>query len=204
MSEVLIVDYGMGNLRSVYNSCRHLGFHPTVTGDPNEVRSARKTILPGVGAFCEAMENLQKSGLDEALQRSRAEGSSILGICLGMQLMCTRSEEHGDHAGLGWFEADVVKFEAESESIKVPHMGWNSLHFDRSHPVTEGIENGLDAYFLHSYHVVCRDIADVVATSEHGHPFHSMVARDRIVGMQFHPEKSQYVGLKLLGNFLQC
>ena len=203
MSEVLIVDYGMGNLRSVYNSCRHCGVQPTVTGDPDLVRAARKTILPGVGAFSEAMENLRKSGLEEALQSSRAEGASILGICLGMQLMCTRSEEHGKHVGLGWIEADVVKFEDKSALIKVPHMGWNSLHFKRPHPVTEGIESGLDAYFLHSYHVVCRYISDVVATSEHGNPFHSIVARDRIVGMQFHPEKSQHVGLKLLANFLQ-
>lgn len=196
-----IVDYGMGNIRSVTNALEELGAASRLISTPDEIGAFGKIILPGVGAFREAKENLRASGMGEALDIHVAAGKSLLGVCLGMQLMCRESSEDGEHAGLGWFDARVVPL-PKLPGLKVPHMGWNGVTFRGDHPVLNGLESGGDVYFVHSYHVECEDEADVVATTGHGIDFTSMIAHDNLLGMQFHPEKSQGIGLKLLQNFV--
>lgn len=198
-----IVDYGMGNIRSVMNALEELGVASRLVSDPDEIEAFDRVILPGVGAFEEAMENLRAGGLIEALDRHVAAGKYLLGVCLGMQLMCRESSEDGEHAGLGWFDAQVIPL-PKLPGLKVPHMGWNGIAFRSEHPILNGLESGGDVYFVHSYHVECEEESDVVATTGHGIEFTSMIARDNLLGMQFHPEKSQGIGLKLLQNFVEA
>lgn len=197
---IAVVDYGMGNLLSVVNALDKVGASGELVAEGDRLKDYGKIILPGVGAFAEAMENLRGRGLVEALNERVAAGVPVLGICLGMQLMCADSLEDGQHQGLGWVPAHVIPFPREA-GLKVPHMGWNTLSFERDHPVTQGIESGNDVYFVHSYYVECEDPADKLGSAEHGVRFTAMFARDALVGMQFHPEKSQQVGLRLLANF---
>jgi len=201
-NSIAIVDYGMGNIRSIVNALREVGSDGELISNPREIAQRGKLILPGVGAFGEAMNNLRQSGVDEALEKARQAGASILGICLGMQLMFSVSEEGGIHQGLDWIKGRVIRF-PDQPGLRVPHMGWNELTFTRHHKLTVDVENGSDVYFLHSFHCACEHFEDVLATSHHGLRFTAMIARDNLYGIQFHPEKSQHPGLTMLRNFAQ-
>ncbi|MEX2129064.1 MAG: imidazole glycerol phosphate synthase subunit HisH [Xanthobacteraceae bacterium] len=202
MPNVAVVDYGMGNLRSVMNALGELSVAAELITEPASVDRFERLLLPGVGAFAQAIATLRKSGMADALDRFVSSGRPVLGICLGMQLMCSMSEEDGMHEGLGWVPARVVSF-PRSRGLKIPHMGWNALHLERSDPLFDGIDEASDVYFVHSYYVACERAADVLASTEHGVAFASIMGRKNLYGMQFHPEKSQSIGLRLLANFLR-
>lgn len=196
---IAIVDYGMGNLHSVSKAVERLGYEAFVTGDAEQIHSAAGVILPGVGAFGDAMNHLRATGLDRVMGDVAGSGKPLLGICLGMQLLFEQSEEHGIHDGLGLLAGKVVRFQG---SLKVPHMGWNKLHFTQSSPLFRDVEEGY-VYFVHSYHALVKHDTDLLANTEYGHPVTSIVGRERVFGMQFHPEKSGVLGLQLLHNFLK-
>jgi glutamine amidotransferase len=200
---VAIVDYGMGNLHSVKRKLERIGVHPSVTSDPGELLRADKLILPGVGHFGKAMEHLGRLALTPALQEAVVVNKTpILGICLGMQLFARHSEEGGVE-GLGWIDADVVRFDVEdTRRFKVPQMGWNSVRLVRADPLLAGVTDQTEFYFVHAYHLVCRDRADVLGDTEYGYRFTSVVQRDNVWGVQFHPEKSHASGEALLRTFL--
>ncbi|MEK8210744.1 imidazole glycerol phosphate synthase subunit HisH [Paenibacillus sp. FSL L8-0463] len=199
---VAIVDYGMGNLHSVSKAVERLGYESLVTGDAGEILAASSVILPGVGAFGDAMEQLRSSGLDLVVKEAAAGEQPVLGICLGMQLLFSSSVEHGEHEGLDILPGSVVRF-APRDGYKVPHMGWNKLSFRQPQsPLLEGLEEG-HVYFVHSYHAVVGQENDLLAVTDYGHPVTAVVGRDNVFGMQFHPEKSGELGIKLLGNFLK-
>lgn len=199
---VAIVDYGMGNLRSVQNAVAHVGGKSVIVENPADLSAYDKIILPGVGAFGQAIACLHQTGLAAALNERREAGAHILGICLGMQLMCSVSEEDGIHQGLNWFAARVTQFLPDT-GLSVPHMGWNGVDFTREDPILAGLESGSDAYFVHSYHVRCEDVSDVLATTDYGLKFHSMIRHGNVRGIQFHPEKSQGFGLGIIRNYLE-
>lgn len=199
---IAIVDYGMGNLRSVQNAVKHLGFDSDFVSDPTQLASYEKIILPGVGAFSQAIDCLHGTGLAESLTERKNAGAQILGICLGMQLMCKLSEEDGLFEGLGWFDAEVRRF-PQVNGLPVPHMGWNGVNFQRENTILKGIQSDGDAYFVHSYHVVCNNPEDVLATTEYGIQFTSMIHKENLIGIQFHPEKSQEFGLQMMRNYLE-
>jgi len=202
-TRVAIVDYGMGNLHTVKRKLDRIGVQAQLTSDPGEVLAAEKLLLPGVGHFGKAMEHLTDLGLLEALQEAVVvRKTPILGICLGMQLLARHSQE-GDAQGLGWIDADVVRFAVEdTRRTKVPHMGWNDVRPERPNPLLEGVTDETEFYFVHAYHLVCRDPEDVLGVTDYGYPFTSVVQRDNIYGVQFHPEKSHEAGQVLLTNFL--
>jgi imidazole glycerol-phosphate synthase subunit HisH len=195
---LVIVDYGVGNLRSVQKALERVGAEAVVSGDPGSLDAARGVILPGVGAFGDGMAQLRARGLVEPVLRQVEVGKPLLGICLGMQLLFEESEEMGRHTGLGLLPGRVVRF-AEGD-LKVPHIGWNQLQV-RQDPLLAGFANGSYAYFVHSYYVAPAEAEDVLATTEYGLQFAAVVGRDQVWGAQFHPEKSQEVGLRLLQNF---
>ncbi|QIB34016.1 imidazole glycerol phosphate synthase subunit HisH [Ancylobacter pratisalsi] len=210
---VALIDYGSGNLHSAGKALERAareggtGKAIIVTADPEVVRRADRVVLPGVGAYADCRRGLDAvPGMVEALTEAViARGRPFLGICVGLQLMATRGLEHGVTAGLDWISGDVVKIAPSDPTLKIPHMGWNALNLRRAHPILEGIptgENGLDAYFVHSYHLAAARAEDVVATTDYGQSVTAVVARDNIAGTQFHPEKSQRLGLALLANFL--
>jgi glutamine amidotransferase len=197
-----IVDYGMGNVRSVRDALEHLGEEVEITADPTRLAAADRLVLPGVGAFGDAMANLEARGLPAILDvEVFQKRKPLLGICLGLQLLAESSCEHGEHRGLGWINGAVVRFDGGT-SLKVPHMGWNDLERTADHPLFHGLEDGqLCFYFVHSYYLACRDSDAVVATCNYGTPFAAMVARGNIAATQFHPEKSQDSGIHILKNF---
>jgi glutamine amidotransferase len=197
-----IVDYGMGNLRSVQKAFERLGWPAVVTRDAREIERAPGVVLPGVGAFGACMRNLEAYGLAEPVRRVLDDARPFLGICLGMQLLFEASEEFGPVSGLGILRGRVRRFPPDPER-KVPHMGWNQLEIRRPHPVLEGLADGAYVYFVHSYFVEADDARDVATTTAYGVDFVSAVARDHLVASQFHPEKSQRVGLRLLDNFVR-
>lgn len=199
---IAIVDYEMGNLRSVQNAVEHIGNHAMIINNPDDLSSYEKIILPGVGAFGQAIDSLRSMGMADALDEARKAGAHILGICLGMQLMCSESHEEGRHLGLDWFKAKVMPF-VPKEDLFVPHMGWNNVDFLRDANILADLESGGDAYFVHSYYVQCVNEVDVLATTEYGHVFHSVIQRENLFGIQFHPEKSQEFGLAMIRNFLK-
>lgn len=195
-----IVDYGMGNLRSVQKAFERGGFPAVITSDPNVVAAAAKLVLPGVGAFRDAMAKLRSSGLDQPILEHVKKGKPFFGICLGMQLLFTRGFEDGEHAGLGVFAGDVVRFELPA-TYKIPHVGWNQLRVLRPAPPLANYPAGGSVYFVHSYHAVPGD-RSIVATETDCHaPFVSSVWRDNVFATQFHPEKSQRLGLAMLHEF---
>lgn len=199
---IAVVDYGMGNVRSLMNAIEWLGGEPVLTADPAALADAERILLPGVGAFGDAMAAIRARGLDAILRREAVERRKpLLGICLGLQLFARSSEEHGHHEGLGWLDATVVRFPSRP-GLKVPHMGWSAVAPARSHPLFAGIAQGAWFYFVHSFHIVCADPADALAGCTHGVPFTAAVCRGNLAAVQFHPEKSQDNGLKLLENFL--
>lgn len=196
---IAIIDYGMGNLHSVSKAVERLGYEAIVTGDTAQILAAEGAILPGVGAFGDAMEHLRETGLDEVVKQYAASGKPLMGICLGMQLLFSNSEEHGQHEGLGLLPGSVVRFRGD---YKVPHMGWNRLSYKMSEsPIFKGIEEG-HVYFVHSYHVKPERESDLLAVTDYYQPVTAIVGRDNVYGMQFHPEKSGDIGMQLLGNFL--
>ena len=197
---IAIIDYGMGNLRSVQKALEAVGHGATVASDPDQVRRASRVILPGVGAFADAIAELRRTGLDAAFVEAVEAGKPCLGVCLGLQLLFDVSEEDGEHRGLGLIPGRVVRFGHEP-GLKVPHMGWNTLRTRKPSPLLLGIEPGPSVYFVHSYYARPDDPADVVAESDHPRPFAAMVARDNLMATQFHPEKSQRVGLAMYANF---
>jgi glutamine amidotransferase len=211
---VAIIDYGSGNLRSAAKAFEReaasLDAPPAiaVTSDPDLVRRADRVVLPGVGAFADCKAGLLAvEGMREALeQRVIHDAAPFLGICVGMQLMAERGLEKGVHAGLGWIAGDVEMLEPSDASLKVPHMGWNTLRFQRRHALLEGIadgDEGLHAYFVHSYHLATAEPDALIATADYGGPVTAAVGRDNLFGTQFHPEKSQTLGLALIRNFLR-
>ncbi len=201
---IAVIDYGMGNLRSVVNAIEMAGGNPEVVSDPSMLQAAERIVLPGVGAFGDCIANLTRTGFAETLDREvRGKGRPILGICLGMQVMARRGVEFGEHAGLGWFAAEVLRIQPADPALRVPQVGWNDLNVRREHPVLRGLPKGGDVYFVHSFQMCCDDPADILATCDYGGAITAAVAKDNIVATQFHPEKSQDVGLALLANFLR-
>ncbi len=203
-SKTILIDYGAGNLHSVHNALKAAGASVEVTADPDVVRKADRIVLPGVGSFKACAQGLRSQiGMVEALEeRVRSQATPFLGICVGMQLLADRGLEHGEALGLGWIAGEVVRIEAKDPAIKVPHMGWNDvalLPHARGHAL---IEQG-EAYFLHSYHFAAHDPAHVCAMTDHGQGLVAAVASETVVGVQFHPEKSQSYGLELLSRFLE-
>jgi glutamine amidotransferase len=211
---VAIVDYGSGNLHSAANAferaARECGYGEpiVVTRDPDAVVRAERVVLPGVGAFADCRRGLDAvSGMVEALNtRVRRQGRPFLGICVGMQLMAERGREYEVTEGLGWIPGEVDRITPSDPDLKIPHMGWNTLNALRPHKLMEGIPvgpQGLHAYFVHSFHLKTAEPASLVAQADYGGPVTAIVGRDTVVGTQFHPEKSQRLGLKLIANFLQ-
>jgi glutamine amidotransferase len=209
MAQVAIIDYGINNVRSVRNAVDYCGFEPVVTHDAHIVANASHIILPGVGAFGDAMSNIRARGIDELLERNVREiGKPFLAVCLGMQLLATSSEEHADDgepfSGLGWLDARVERLRPnDDDDLKIPHMGWNQVRKVRDHPILSRIrDSNLAFYFVHSFAMRCNDANDVIGNARYGQDVASIVGRDNIVATQFHPEKSQDSGIDLLGNFL--
>lgn len=195
---IAIIDYGMGNLHSVSKAIERLGYEAVTTSDKEQILAANAVILPGVGAFGDAMQHLNESGMGEVAKQFAATGKPMLGICLGMQLLFQQSEEFGEHQGLGLLNGKVVRFQGD---FKIPHMGWNKLEFLQPSPLFAGLEEG-HVYFVHSYHVLVEDKQNLLATGDYYGPVTAIVGKDNVFGMQFHPEKSGELGMKLLGNFL--
>lgn len=200
---IVIVDYGMGNLRSIQNKIERLDASVIISSNLDDIERADRLILPGVGAFDAAMANLKRLGMIPVLDRKvLTDRTPILGICLGMQLFSRFSEE-GNVEGLGWIDARTIRFDfgGNGHGLKIPHMGWNSVTVRKPSPVLDGIDLNANFYFVHSYHVRCNDATDVLTTTDYGLEFASMVQHENIVGAQFHPEKSHFHGVRLLENF---
>ncbi len=199
---IAIADYGAGNMASVGKALAFLGENPVITGDPDEIKKADKVIVPGVGAFEDAMKKLNNLGLVKTLREYAASGRPIFGICLGLQLFFESSEESQENVeGLGLLPGKLVKF-PEKKGFKIPHMGWNSLHIKEGSKLFAGIPDESYVYFVHSYYLQAKNEEDVAATSEYIVPFHAAVESGNIFATQFHPEKSGEVGLSILKNFL--
>jgi glutamine amidotransferase len=199
---IAIIDYQMGNLRSVQKALERVGHSATITSDPAVLADAKKIILPGVGAFRDAIAALRERNLVEPIRQAIESNKPFLGICLGLQLLFEKSYEDGEHEGLGVLAGDVVRFDVPAE-YKVPHMGWNQLRFRRRPPIFEGIDDGAHFYFVHSYYVVPRDGSVVATETEYPEPFCSSIWRGNLFATQFHPEKSQEHGLRVLKNFAE-
>jgi glutamine amidotransferase len=202
---IALIDYGISNLRSVQKAFEHLDTEVTLVDTPDCLAQAEQLILPGVGAFPAGMKGLQERGLIEPIKQAVREGKSLIGICLGMQLLFEVSDEMGETEGLGLLPGKVTRLGGPSSvvgGLKVPHMGWNQLDMVRDHPLVRDLVSGSYAYFVHSYAIYPEDQDIVLATTDYGGPFASIVGGGKIYGLQFHPEKSQAVGLTLLRNFL--
>ena len=213
MDRVAIIDYGSGNLHSAVKAFERAareggsGAEIVLTDDPAVVKAADRIVLPGVGAFADCYRGLHRiAGMRDALEEAvRAKSRPFLGICVGMQMLASRGLEYGVHEGLGWIEGEVDAIRPSDPALKIPHMGWNTLDIRRSHPLLAGSQTGSDglhAYFVHSFHMTPAEAADLIAVADYGGPVTAMVARGNIAGTQFHPEKSQRLGLALIANFL--
>jgi len=209
--KVVIIDYGSGNLRSAAKAFERaakdngLSAEVVVSADPDALKSADRVVLPGVGAFGDCRAGLMAvSGLSEALSEAvLTDGKPFFGICVGMQLLADQGLEHGTYDGLGWISGKVEALAPNDPALKIPHMGWNGLEIKKVHPVLDGLPADAHAYFVHSYAYTVADPEQVLATVDYGGPVTAMIGRDNMVGSQFHPEKSQQVGLKIIGNFLK-
>jgi imidazole glycerol-phosphate synthase subunit HisH len=203
---IAVIDYGAGNLRNVCKALEHIGTQPVLTDDAHLLAQADKIVLPGVGAFADCLQGLKSRGLFEPLREIALQGKPLLGICVGMQLLLDFGEEMGEWPGLGLISGRVVKFQYQAPQpvLKVPHIGWNQIELKHKHPLMHNIPNGSYAYFVHSFYPVVSDDANVVAVTRYGYDFASVIARDNIWGFQFHPEKSQDVGLQMLRNFVEA
>lgn len=200
MTQVAIIDYGVGNLRSVEKAFAATGCEAVISADERVLREAERLVLPGVGAFGACMNALNERGFDELVRERVAEGTPLLGVCVGMQMLFDESEEFGLRQGLGLLRGRVRRFE---EGLRVPHVGWNNVHKRREHPLLEGIEDGAFFYFVHSYCCEAQDESVVLGETNYGITYAAIVGRDNLCGVQFHPEKSQDAGLRLLKNFAQ-
>lgn len=200
---IAIVDYGVGNLFSLCSSFKAIGAEVTVTSDHDVIRNADKIILPGVGAFGDAIRKLNDTGLDKIIIEEAKKGKKLMGICLGMQLLFEKSYEYGEHNGLGLLKGSVVPMENKIPTeLKIPHIGWNGLHFCKNHPLFKYIKEEDHVYFVHSYYAEnCED--SLLATAEYGRELTAAVVKDNVAGMQFHPEKSGSVGLNILRAFCE-
>ncbi len=204
-----IIDYGSGNLRSAEKSFQRAarevgGGEIIVTADPEIVRKADRVVLPGVGAFADCRAGLLAvEGMVEVLEAHRAAGKPFFGICVGMQLLASVGREFGDTQGLGWIDGAIEKFVPSDPALKIPHMGWNALEITREHPLFDGVHAGDHVYFVHSYHFMPENTDDALAHVDYGGPITAAVGHGAIFGTQFHPEKSQAVGLRIIGNFLR-
>jgi len=197
-----ILDYGMANLRSVQKAFAHVGHDAQILSTPEDIRRCDRLVLPGVGAFADAVATIRAKSLDQPIREHIRSGKPFLGICLGLQMLFDVGYEDGEHAGLGIVSGKCVRFDVDAtQGLKVPHMGWNQLDVKHASPILKGLPEGANVYFVHGYHVVPTD-ADVIATTtDYGRPFVSSIWRDNVVATQFHPEKSQTVGLTMLRNF---
>ncbi len=196
---IAIADYGIGNLGSVTKAFRHAGAEVVLTGDPDVLRAADALVLPGDGAFGATMEEVTRRGLVPVFRETVAAGKPLMGICIGMQLLFEESEEHGRHEGLSFLPGRVRRFDV---GLPVPHMGWNRLRARRPHPLLDGLADGSYVYFVHSYFCEAPDDV-VIASSDYGRDFPAVAGRDNVLGVQFHPEKSQAVGLRMVANFVR-
>jgi glutamine amidotransferase len=196
---IAIADYGIGNLGSVTKGFRRTGAEVQLTGDPVALRRADALVLPGDGAFGATMAEVERRGLVPVLREAVERGKPLLGICIGMQLLFEESEEHGRHRGLGFLPGRVRRFEVD---LPVPHMGWNRLHTRRPHPILDGVPDGAHVYFVHSFYCDAPDDV-VIATSDYGRDFAAVVGQGGVLGVQFHPEKSQEVGLRMVASFVR-
>jgi len=204
-SQIVIIDYNMGNLRSVQKAFEKVGCNAMITNDHDSIRAADKIVLPGVGAFKDGMQHLEKLGLVELLNEEiLVNNKPFLGICLGMQLIAKKSYEHGETLGLNWIDAEVIKFDFSDrdKKLKVPHVGWNDVKYRNKNILFQDITDNNDFYFVHSYHFSTEENV-VSSTSDYGFDFISSVNKDNIFAFQFHPEKSQTAGLKILENFIK-
>lgn len=202
-SDVVIVDYGMGNINSIKNMLRYLGYSSEISNEKTIIMSAKKLILPGVGNFGKAMENINNLKIKETLEDAVISlGIPILGICLGMQLLLSYSEE-GECEGLDWIEGKVKKFDLGDKGLKVPHMGWDYIKAKEQEPIFDGLTEESRFYFVHSYYVECDKRENSIATTDYGITFDSAVRKGNIYGMQYHPEKSHKYGMQVLGNFMK-
>lgn len=200
---ITIIDYHMGNIRSVAKAFKKLNVPFVVSNDAGDIKKATHLILPGVGAFGDGMENLKKLHLiplleDEVFKRKKP----FLGICIGMQLMATSGQEYGNHKGLGWVKGEVRRFQVDEKKYKIPHIGWNDIAILKKEPLFKEVPGGSDVYFVHSYHLVPENKNVIAATCEYGETFVAALQKDNIFGVQFHPEKSQMLGIKVIENFL--
>ena len=200
--EIVIIDYGMANLRSVQKAFERVGQPAIFTSDPNCVAEAEKLVLPGVGAFCDGIAKLRENGLTKPIREHISTGRPFLGICLGLQFLFTRSFEDGLFPGMEIFRGDVVRF-PQQPGLKVPHMGWNQLRFRRPSPLFRGLKDGDAVYFVHSYYAVPEAPDLIAAEADYPQPFTAAIWQDNVFATQFHPEKSQGVGLTMLKNFAQ-
>jgi glutamine amidotransferase len=201
-SSIAIIDYGMANLRSVQKAFEHEGFAAQIISRPEQVESFDKIVLPGVGAFKDAVATLRSTFLDQPILQHIRQGKPFLGICLGLQMLFDKGFEDGEHDGLGVLAGRCIRFDVDrTMGLKVPHMGWNQLDKKADSPLFGGLADRPNVYFVHSYHVVPDDPSIIATTTDYGRPFVSSIWRDNVVATQFHPEKSQSVGLKILQNF---
>lgn len=200
---IVIIDYGMGNLKSVSNALNHLNIENKISDDINEIRNADGLILPGVGAFPDAMETIEEKGLDKVIKEEVQKGKPLLGICLGMQLLFEKSYEGVEKNGLGLIKGNIVKMNEDKENnIKIPHIGWNNLVYNKKHSIINNIEEGKFVYYVHSYYAQSYNDEDLIAYSEYGdNKIPGLVSHNNVIGAQFHPEKSGEYGLEMLKNF---
>lgn len=199
-----LINYGMGNLLSVYNGLKMVGADITICREPEQLDQVDKIVLPGVGAFGDCISNLRLKGFNEALNYNvNQKLKPILGICLGMQVMAQRGFEGGEFKGLGWFDADVVRLSPNNPSFRVPHVGWNEVTYKQGSPLFLDLPKSVDLYFVHSYFMKCDNLDVVDSTCEHGQQIIASVRKNNILATQFHPEKSQDYGLRILENFLK-
>ena len=202
MKDIVLIDAGTGNLRSVQKALESVGANVLRTEDANKVLNAKKVVLPGVGAFGDFMDGMKAKGLDDAVKQVVSRGVPMLGICVGMQALFEIGEEMGDHEGLGLLKGTVVKF-ADSLSVKIPHTGWNQVRVRKEAQLFRQIKDEAYVYFNHSYYCQAGDFSDVIATTDYGMNYACAVRHENIYGVQFHPEKSQAIGLQILKNFLE-
>ena len=200
-----VIDYGLGNIMSVINMMKRVGAEASVISTAEEIIRADKLILPGVGSFDKGMANIGSRDISEVLEEEVSrKGKPLLGICLGMQLLSRRSEE-GESSGLSWIEGDVIRFDPSihGSGLKIPHMGWNTVVATQDHPIFTGIKQPMRFYFVHSYHIKLDDDSRGIGVTHYGYDFPSVIARDNIIGVQFHPEKSHVYGMRLLKNYCE-